>query len=290
MTSFSASNLHTDDINSTSSLLQICNLGAKLVLGQQNSVVEVKGSLTVNSGSEARFSFPQEQGGENQFLQTDGNGNTSWAAVEAGSVIVAPDHSCSIECFSGEKVVVKTTTATVLSSDPGQNETVLRSPAGTGELTVQNDNSVIMGGYTMPNSPGSLGQVLMADNYNYVSWQLPVSSMLQFGGAGNSGFLALNGLPTQPTSPNAGIGYRFLVPDNFVITKIAYDANFVSGTKLNLATSYENHEITLNSTTPSFNLNLFVVAPEVVTVSIISGGEISESIVTVLLSWYLNLG
>jgi len=127
MTSFSSSHLKADDVNPVQESLKICNLAGKLVLGNQTSGVEVEGQLTVNSGSAAKFSFPEEKGGENQFLQTDGDGNTTWAAVEAGSVIVAPDQSCSVECFSGNKIVMSTATTTVFSSDPSGDETVVKS-------------------------------------------------------------------------------------------------------------------------------------------------------------------
>jgi len=145
-----------------------------------------------------------------------------------------------------------------------------------------------MGGYAMPNAPGSLGKVMMADDYNRVTWELQKSTLVFFGGSGTDGFLALNGSPLQPTSLSSEIGYRFRSPEYFFITKLSYDAEFAGDTSLEIDANGNIAQVPLD-VSGFQNLNLSVGLQDIVTIRIASGSVI-KAVITLAMTWFYNAG
>jgi len=170
MTSFTVEHLFATNVNPVSDVLRVCNGGSQLILGNQDSAVDIKGQLTINSGSSAQFILPTEPGLDKEVLTSDGRGNSRWAADATSFEIRAPDNSCSVVCSQDEVVTISNRSHAILSSSAAQMETVLNPPNGTRTFAVRDDIGVEICGYVMPTTIGERGGTLVATGTETVLW------------------------------------------------------------------------------------------------------------------------
>lgn len=258
MARFEADELVASQLNAHEGVLEIGNK-TDVTIGHAGSSVAVVGQLTVNSGSEAAFSFPQTAGQASQILTSDGSGGTQWAPGGGGGAVTqieAADTSCKVQCLDGGTVEMSNSTQTYFQSD--NDKTQIKSPADFAAITLSSSLSttiacnsgialypgsgfVQMSGYRMPNNtPMTSGQVMVSDDSGVILWwKRPPAFTQSFGSATADpvSYLALNGTILTPSYSLHNHGYCFVVPAACALSRVSIDVDAVSGCQIQIQTS-----------------------------------------------------
>ncbi|MGZ3770417.1 MAG: beta strand repeat-containing protein [Bdellovibrio sp.] len=171
-----------------------------------------------SSATSTTLTFPNTAGSLNQFLQTDGSGNLTWATPspvlpglasaqvwvgDASGVATAVSFSGDISSVTNAGVVTvnKTTTAQankLLSLDGSGVATSMGNQLNgtTGSVTLQATGATTTYSLTFPAAQGAAGQTLSNNGSGSLSWITPLTSSTGFVNGGNS-FAANSSLGTN---------------------------------------------------------------------------------------------
>jgi len=241
MARFEAEELVASQLNAREGVLQIGN--------KTDGGVAVVGRLTVNSGSDAAFSFPQTAGQASQVLTSDGSGGTQWALGGGGggavTQIEAADTSCKVQCLDGGTVAMSNSTQTFFQSDTSTTD--ISSPTLTTSISLSEYYATISGtgillnstvfinnNYSLPTQAPSLDGEVIVFGENQTVWRRPPAFAQTFGAAisPSGSYLAINGTIATTSSMSLGPGYQFIVPDYCALTRVSFDVQDPAGVEI----------------------------------------------------------
>lgn len=285
--------------------------GALQIGDKADGSVAIVGKLTVNSGSEAAFSFPQTIGQPSQVLTLDGSGGTQWAPGGGGggavTQIEAADTSCKVQCIDGGTVEMSNNTQTYFQSNGVKTQIASPSPHSAitlesglsivascpnGIILAPGTGKVIISNYRLPNDiPLFSGRVMVSDSSGSVlNWKRPPAFTQSFG-AGSTypgQLLALNGTPTSTPSNTNVQGYRFIAPVACALSSVSIDVTAPPNCEIEVRSGVqaETFPVTGSPTAIQATGNLEFAAGDQIWVRIMTA-PLTSGIVTCLFDWII---
>ena len=224
----------------------------RLLDADENSHIDIKVPDTV--GTAYTFTLPTSAGTVDYYLKTDGNGNTSWAAVTASAS--AGGSNTQIQYNSGGSLAgaAVTTDGTNLyissaaelrfGDSDNSNYVSFKSPA-----TISTNNV-----YTLPNAVGTQGQALViasvAGGAATLGWDAPSGGTTQDPGGDTDGSVQYNvgGTFTGETAFKYNQSTNTLSVDNITATSITSDNINLDGNTIISTNTNGNIDLNPNGT------------------------------------------
>jgi hypothetical protein len=208
-------------------VLGVGSTGAKIRLldADENSYIDLKVPDAVSTAY--TFTFPSDDGTNNYYLKTDGNGNTSWGEVVASAAGTTGQLQYnSSGTLAGASVTTDGTNLFISSAaelrfgdSDNSNYVAFKSPA-----VVSTNNS-----YTLPNTVGTTGQALVIASASggnaTLEWSAPSGGTTQDPGGDTDGSIQYNvgGTFTGETAFKYNQSTNTLSVDNVSSTSVTVD-------------------------------------------------------------------
>ncbi|WP_413289846.1 hypothetical protein [Bdellovibrio sp. HCB337] len=166
------------------------------VNGSTSGSISIRGQATAGTFT---LTLPNSDGGANEFLQTDGSGNLTWAAQSALLPAIANSYMWignasggpEARLMSGDATISNTGAITVDKTQSGAASKILQltassvavtkgadvGGAGAGIVSLRYPNTATNTTLSFPSTAGSSGQFLQTDGSGVLTWAAPVATL-----------------------------------------------------------------------------------------------------------------